>query len=55
VPLPVAVAPTAIEGGQPTVEVCPIIGDSEVTLDGPSFILAKRKQDDCAGVSGRKN
>lgn len=41
------------EWGQPVVEVGHIGGIVEVSLNALSFILAKRKQDDGAGVSGR--
>lgn len=53
VPLSV-VAPTAGEGGQLVVEVGHVVATAEVTLNAPSFILAKRKQDNDVGVSGRK-
>ena len=42
------------ERGQPTGEVGPIVVIAEVTHSAPSSILAKRKQDDGVGPSGRK-
>ena len=53
VPLSV-VAPTAGEGGQLVVEVGHVVATAEVTLNAPSFILAKRERDNDVGVLGRK-
>ena len=36
-------------------EVDPIVVVAKVIFGAPSFILAKRKQDDSVGLSGRKN
>ena len=51
---PSIVALAAGEGGQLAVEVGPIVGVVEVAPDDPSSVLAKRKQDDGAGVLGHQ-
>lgn len=53
-PSSTVVALAAGEGGQLAVEVGPIAGVVEVAPDDPSSILAKRNQDDGAGVLGHK-
>lgn len=53
-PSSTVVALAAGEGGQLAVEVGPIVGVVEVAPDDPSSVLAKRNQDDGAGVLGHK-
>ena len=49
---PFVVAPA--EGGQPTGEVGHVVVVVEITPSVPSFVLAKRKQDDGARPFGHK-
>ena len=52
---PFVVDPPVGEGGQPTVRVDPNDDEVvEVTPNMSSFVLAKRKRDECTELSGRK-